>query len=79
MTVARSTPSTTRHLSGGRKPKTPVEVTHERIAEDLEAFRLAGGKIEVLGVTRSLLRIGVDGDAQAPTPAPPAAPRRLHR
>ena len=63
MTGARTTTSTTRHLSGGRKPKTPVEVTHERIAQDLETFRLAGGKIE--------------GDGEPATPPP--APRRLHR
>ena len=77
MTGARTTTSTTRHLSGGRKPKTPVEVTHERIAQDLETFRLAGGKIEVLGVTRSLLRIGFEGDGEPATPPP--ATRRLHR
>ena len=77
MTSAKSGKSTTRHFSGGRKPKTPVEVTHERIAEDLETFRRSGGKIEILGVTRSLLRIGVDGEGETPAAIP--APLRAHR
>jgi len=37
-------------------------MTHEGIAADIEAFRDAGGEIEVLGVTRTLLRI----DPEAP-------------
>jgi len=37
----------------------------------MEAFRQSGGKIEVLGTTRSLLRI----DAEA-EPTPPAAPAK---
>lgn len=48
-------------------------MTHERIAADLDAFHKAGGKIEVLGVTRSLKKI--DGDDGSPPPAP-AKPRR---
>ena len=43
-------------------------MTHERIAADLDAFHKAGGKIEVLGVTRSLTKI--DGDDSSPPPAP---------
>ena len=49
-------------------------MTHERIAADLEAFRKAGGKIEVLGVTRALKKI--DGDAGDPPHPAPAKPRR---
>lgn len=47
-------------------------LTHERIAEHLDAFRKAGGTIEVLGTTRALQRIGLPEDAA--TSAPPAAP-----
>ena len=56
---------------GGRN----AELTSERIAEDLATFRRAGGRIEVLGTTRTLTRI--DGDAPpAAVPAPPAPKRR---
>ena len=50
-----------------------LAAVHERIAADLDAFHKAGGKIEVLGVTRSLKKI--DGDDGSPPPAP-AKPRR---
>lgn len=46
-----------------RKPSGPVPkgngvvLTSERIARDLEAFRKAGGRIEVLGTTRVLTRV----------------------
>ena len=66
------TPSSgkTSHLFGSRKTDQRAPPTHERIAADIEAFRKGGGKIEVLGVTRSLLRIGEQpGD---PAPALPA-------
>lgn len=64
-------PSNTSHLFGGRKTvDRGGGVTSERIADDLEAFRKAGGRIEVLGVTRSLTRIDPGGDASAPAPAP---------
>lgn len=65
-------PSKTSHLFPARKQGDRTAVTHERLAADLEAFRKAGGKIEVLGVTRVLTKI--DGDAGDP-PAP-AKPRR---
>lgn len=58
-------PSKTSHLFSPRKANERAPVTHERIAADLEAFRRNGGKIEVLGVTRTLLRI----DPQAADPA----------
>ena len=64
-------PSKTSHLFSSRKSNDRSPVTHEGLAADLEAFRKAGGKIEVLGVTRTLLRIE-PGDTQ-PAPAAPAA------
>ena len=67
-------PSKTTHLFSSRKPADRNAITHERIAADLEDFRKAGGKIEVLGVTRTLKKIGPDADEASP-PAP-AKPRR---
>ncbi len=52
-------------------------LTREAIAADLDTFRQAGGKIEVLGITRTLQKIGQDAGAQPPTADPAAAkPRR---
>lgn len=60
-------PTGTSHLFQPRKPsERGNSLTHERIAEHMEAFRQAGGTIEVLGTTRALTRIGVD---EAPAPA----------
>lgn len=76
-TPASVPPSKTSHLFSARKPNERAPVTHERIAADIEAFRKAGGKIEVLGVTRSLLRVGVEAGDPAPAmPAKPAPTRR---
>ncbi len=36
-------------------------LTSEAIAADVDSFRKAGGEIEVLGVTRTLHKIGKDG------------------
>jgi hypothetical protein len=70
-------PSKTAHLFAPRKAKDRPDVTHESLSADIAAFRKAGGRIEVLGVTRSLLRIGNDGDAAPPMPAtPPPTPSR---
>lgn len=60
--------------SPARKPPPSTALTHERIADDMDAFRRAGGKIEVLGNTRTLTRIGTDDAALAPRPA--TAPQR---
>ncbi len=67
-------PSKTSHLFGPRKPAERNAITHERLAADLEAFRKAGGRIEVLGVTRALKKIDPEAEA-TPQPAP-AKPRR---
>jgi hypothetical protein len=73
-------PTGTSHLFQARKPpERGNSLTHERIAEHLDAFRQAGGTIEVLGTTRALTRIGVD---EAPAPATPPAnplPRKRSR
>lgn len=62
-------PSKTSHLFASRPTGKNTAITRERIAADLEAFRKAGGKIEVLGVTRTLTKI--DGDESPPAPAKP--------
>jgi len=72
-------PSTSKagNVFGSRKGDDRAPPTHERIAADLEAFRKSGGKIEILGVTRSLLRVGVEpGDPAPPVPAKPSTTRR---
>ena len=63
-------PSKTSHLFATRPTGKNTAITHERIAADLKAFREAGGKIEVLGVTRTLKKID-SGDASPPAPAKP--------
>jgi hypothetical protein len=73
-----TTPSKTAHLFAPRKSKERPDVTHESLSADIAAFRKAGGRIEVLGVTRSLLRIGNDADAAPPMPATPP-PTRTRR
>lgn len=37
------------------------QLSHERIAEDLAAFRKAGGRIEVLGNTQVLKKVNPEG------------------
>lgn len=76
--TSNASPSATRHLFASQKPGDgngrKTELTSERIAEDLAAFRRAGGRIEVLGVTRTLTRI--EGDTPPATPAPDGKRRR---
>ena len=48
----------TRTVRNDRKPG-PSGMSHEQVAADVEAFRKAGGKIEVLGNTPTLKKIGV--------------------
>ena len=47
-------PSKTSHLFAPRKANDRTPVTREAIEADMEAFQRAGGKIEVLGITRAL-------------------------
>lgn len=61
-----------------RNGKDRPAMTHERIAADIDAFRKAGGEIERLGVTRSLLRIDPD-NATSPAPPPAGTPGRRAR
>ncbi len=62
-------PSKTSHLFGDRKSgERGGAMTSERIASDLENFRKSGGRIEVLGITQSLKKIG-----EAPTEGGKAA------
>ena len=55
-----------------------ASMTHERIAADLDAFRKSGGRIEVLGVTRTLQRIdpALETAPAKPAPAPVSRTRR---
>lgn len=57
-------------------------LTSERIANDLNNFQKSGGRIEVLGVTQVLKKLGeTTASAEAPTPAPvrPGSGRRSSR
>ena len=70
-------PSKTSHLFGKPKNTGKGPLTREAIEADLDAFRKAGGKIEVLGVTRHFTRIGIEPGATPPdTPPAPAKRRR---
>jgi hypothetical protein len=70
-------PSKTSHLFSSRKANERAPITHERVAADIEAFRKSGGKIEILGVTRSLLRVdATPGDPPPSLPAKPGPTRR---
>lgn len=77
---AQIPPSKTSHLFGPRKNQNDrgAAITSERIASDLAAFRKAGGRIEVLGMTRTLTRIDA-GKEQAPPALPVNAPPRTRR
>jgi hypothetical protein len=77
-------PTKTSHLFTSKKGDSRSAITHERLAADLAAFRKAGGKIEVLGVTPALRRIDPianSGQATAATAAAvvPAAPAKRRR
>ncbi|MET1023599.1 MAG: hypothetical protein ABWX87_04750 [Pseudoxanthomonas sp.] len=60
-------PRTSSKMATATKSKSGNEkggaLTHERLQADLEAFRKAGGRVEVLGNTRVLKK--VDGEASA--------------
>ena len=62
-----------------KEPETRA-ITSNRIAADLDAFRKAGGEIEVLGVTRVLTKLETaevpDAAKAAPMRAAPGGRRR---
>ena len=59
-----------------RKEPDSRQLTSERIADDIDAFRKAGGRIEVLGVTQVLKKLE-EPETPSSTPArPPAGHRR---
>lgn len=74
----KPTPSAS-HLFPKRKDSDAV--TSERIADDLAAFRKAGGRIEVLGVTQVLKNLAGPTPVVAPaaTAARPASKRKETR
>lgn len=53
-----------------RKEPDSRALTSERIAHDLQNFQSAGGRIEVLGVTRVLKKLDEAGTPDATTPQP---------
>lgn len=72
-------PTKTSHLFGAKKSDARSAITHERLAADIEAFRKAGGKIEVLGVTQALRRIDPIGGVAQSVPPPVPAPAKRRR
>ena len=65
-------PSKKRPAPVPRKPSDTRTVTSEDIAQHLDAFAAAGGKVEVLGVTRVLKHI----DEAIVASTTPPLPRR---
>ncbi|MFC0676739.1 hypothetical protein ACFFGH_02580 [Lysobacter korlensis] len=57
-----------------RAPDLSRDITSERIADDLAAFRRNGGRIERLGTTRVLTRVD---EATTNAPRPVAVPTRM--
>lgn len=62
-----------------RKTKVHPTLTHERIAADMAAFSKAGGKIEVLGVTRTLTKAHAGDATPGSGPATTAPPDPLKK
>lgn len=60
-------PNTT-HLFDQRKDDKRKTLTHEQISDDLDAFKRAGGKIEVLGNTLTLRTIPISARQDATPP-----------
>ena len=56
-----------------RKDDRRKTLTHEQIADDLDAFKRAGGKIEVLGNTQTLRTIPISARQDAAAPAAASA------
>lgn len=72
MAVRKTAPTSTKGRKLADTGKSGGTLTRERIAHDLEAFRKAGGRIEVLGNTPVLTKV----DAPAPEAAAPAAKKK---
>jgi hypothetical protein len=64
--------------SGKPNSESARRIASERIAGDIEAFRAAGGSIEVLAITRPLDATDGGGETKAASApkAPIAAPRK---
>jgi hypothetical protein len=60
-------PSSKKPVPAPRKPVESRTVTSEDIAAHLAAFAAAGGKVEVLGVTRVLKRLDEATSPPVPT------------
>ncbi|MEZ0469719.1 hypothetical protein [Luteimonas salinilitoris] len=54
-------PRPTRARQGRNEAGSDKRLTSERISADLAAFRKSGGRVEVLGVTRTLTKIDGSG------------------
>ncbi|KAF1699286.1 hypothetical protein [Pseudoxanthomonas suwonensis] len=70
MAVRKTAPTSTKGRKLADTGKSGGTLTRERIASDLEAFRKAGGRIEVLGNTPMLTKV------DAPEAAPAAAKKK---
>jgi hypothetical protein len=69
-TNAKPAPKARARRPGRKTAETAQQkkVTSERISADLVDFKKAGGRVEVLGVTQVLTRVG-EPDAVKPEPA----------
>lgn len=75
--TARPALGIAKSTSSAEKPHAPSanfakQSTSQRIASDIDAFRKAGGHIEVLGVTR----VEFKKKEERPRPAKPVAPKK---
>jgi len=57
------------NAGSGRKSESSRELTSERLAQDMDAFAAAGGRIEVLGTTVTLKRLAGETEETAPAKA----------
>lgn len=81
--AAAATPAATKPTAQKWQSRKPAEkgntLTHERLEEQMKAFRKAGGKIEVLGTTRSLRNIAQSTDQKAANSQPATVKRETSR
>lgn len=66
MATAKPGPKAPTRRSGRKGPESQQQkrVTSERILSDLVDFKKAGGRVEILGITRVLTRVDEPDDAQ---------------